>query len=143
MKNETKRYIYKPDEVEMLRQVLTDMHMDMTKFHAHDDKEIRFAKYGDDYLVYSHDHEKLRGAEYVTLEAAKALRDRDMLALRGIVVAFKARHDPKPLTTGEFYGIIDEVVKDFAKVRVYAASGSAAGSIQRRLKDLLRRIETP
>jgi hypothetical protein len=52
------------------------------------------------------------------------------------------RGDPLPLTNGGFYRIIDGVIKDFAKVRVYAPSRDVAGSIHRRLEDLLRRMET-
>lgn len=134
-------YTFEPDEIAMLKTVIRDLGMDVSRLHVHSESRIKFSKYDNEYIVMGND-DSLHETRLVTLEQAIEARERAMTTVLAWMLAFKGRHDPRPLTNGGFYRIIDDVIKDFAKVRVYASGRDVAGSIQRRLKDLLRRMET-
>ncbi len=130
-------FSYEPDEVTMLRVAINAMGMDKTKLKAGQD--IRSSLYDGHSLASSDPH--FSGIHAVTLEAAKKLRDAQKEQVYDIVRKFKASHDPRPVTNGEFYKVVESAVKDFAKCKVLAASRDMAGAIQRRLKELLRRMD--
>lgn len=130
-------FFYDPDEIAMLCRAITQLGMDMKKLEL--GKDIASSKYDGHFIANSDPHFSCVHA--VTLEMAKKERDAQMEQVLGIVRAFKAKRDPQPLTRGEFYAIIEKAIHEFARCHVYAASKDVAGGIQRRLKELLRRME--
>jgi hypothetical protein len=130
-------FSYEPDEMTMLRVVILQSGMDGTKLEAGPD--IASSLYDGHHITTDRPH--FPSARAVTLETAKKERDAQIEQVRGIVRAFKARHDPRPLVNGEFYTIIEKATREFARCRVYAGSKDVAAGIQRRLKELLRRME--
>ena len=136
-------FAFQPDVIMMLVKAIEGLGMDMTKLSYNKERrDIKSATYDNKFILIDHDEPNcLRGCEGITLDEAIQRRDEAKNTILRVVKAFKARHDPHPLTNGEFYTIIEHAIQDFARCKVYAGSKDVAGRIQRQLKELMRRME--